>query len=387
MNIVFPYLARWRSANRSRYHHLLEGMARRGHRVWVLQPPPLPDAQETNYTEIEAPLPANLTLVDLPIPTPLWRTRFPLNKLVKKGLATLVAHRVIRHLAERCPIDILLLYNIPHVALTRAISAAVVMDVADDLLAMLAHEAGSARRVVLPPARRAFAHLLASAHLVTCSSSVLAERLGNGVRWLTNGADLEAVALADGRAVRSHYPHPIVGYVGAFEYFVDFDLVLDTAARLPHCTFLLVGGGRNWSQVQKEALGRGLANVHLIGPVPYSQALAAVAAMDVALLPLRLGPVADGTCPLKLFEYLALRRPAVSTPTAELCRIAVEWVFFGQTAEEWAAIIRELVTEPSRAAEKVRRGYAAVQSHYCWDRLTEQLEAWMEEAMQRRRAS
>ena len=64
MNILFPYLARWRSANWSRYHQLLTLLCRKGHRVYVLEPPPLPSAQETNYTDLDVELPEGMVSPD-----------------------------------------------------------------------------------------------------------------------------------------------------------------------------------------------------------------------------------------------------------------------------------------------------------------------------------
>ena len=62
MRLLFPYMARWRSANWSRYHHLLTALARRGHQITVLQAPPLPGARETNYIDLDAPLPAGIAV-------------------------------------------------------------------------------------------------------------------------------------------------------------------------------------------------------------------------------------------------------------------------------------------------------------------------------------
>ena len=41
MKILFPYLARWHSANRSRYHQLLTRLCHLGHQVYVLTAPPM----------------------------------------------------------------------------------------------------------------------------------------------------------------------------------------------------------------------------------------------------------------------------------------------------------------------------------------------------------
>jgi glycosyltransferase involved in cell wall biosynthesis len=349
-----------------------------------MQAPPRPGVPETNYVEIAGPPTPEIDVVDIPVPPRLWRLSFPKDKLVKKGLVSLATWLSLRALAARYAIDVVLLYNVPQVVLAGAVPATVVVDVADDLLAMLDHEAGPlARRVVVPLAGRALRRLVTAADLVTTPSTVLAERLGAKARVLPNGADLREAALADGSGVRRSYSPPILGFVGAFEYFVDFDLVLDVAARLPSCTFLLVGGGRDLPKVRAQVARRGLSNVQFTGPVAYREALNYMAAFDIALIPFRAGPVADGACPLKLFEYVALKRPVVSRPTAEMLRIAADWVAFGATVDEWVEIVRSLLGSPREALTLVQRGYEALESTYRWDRIAVEFERLIESARER----
>ncbi len=59
-----------------------------------------------------------------------------------------------------------------------------------------------------------------------------------------------------------------------------------------------------------------------------------MAATDICLLPFRLNAVSHAACPLKLFEYAALRKPIVSTPLREVQRIAGEFAFFARDQEE-----------------------------------------------------
>jgi glycosyltransferase involved in cell wall biosynthesis len=80
--------------------------------------------------------------------------------------------------------------------------------------------------------------------LVTTPFTVLAERLNGNVMVLPNGTDPDLARRADGLKIRERYKTPIVGFLGAFEYFVDFELVLEAAERLKEITFLLVGTGR-----------------------------------------------------------------------------------------------------------------------------------------------
>jgi glycosyltransferase involved in cell wall biosynthesis len=368
VRILFPYMARWRAANWSRYHHLLGALAARGHEVIVVQAPARPGAQETNYLEMDSPLAPGIRLLDVQLPDALWRRRYPLDKLVKKGLVTVATRLAVSAVGRHQAVDVLLLYNVPQVVLARSTSATVVLDLADDLLAMLSHEVGAwVRPVVMPPARLALSTLIASADVVTTSSAVLAARFGKAVQVVENGADLAAIDRADGRAMRARYAPPIIGFVGAFEYFVDFNLVLDTAARLPACSFVLVGGGRDLDRVRAAVSQRGLRNVVLPGPVDYRGALDHMAAFDVALAPFHTDAVGDAASPLKLFEYAALGRPVLCTPAAEIRRTAGDWAHFGATADEWAACIQAILAAPQAAAARAEIGRAAIATRYRWD--------------------
>lgn len=376
MRILFPYLARWRSANWSRYHHLLSALASRGHEIVVVQPPARPAALETNFLEMDGPVPPGITLVELDLPGTLWRANFPLDKFFKKGLATLASRRATRRLAEEIPFDVLLLYNIPQLILARQIPALLVVDIADDLMAMVQEEATRwSHRMLVPAAGRALGELIGAADLVITPSSVLAEQMAGIAKVLSNGADFRAARQADGAEIRARFLKPIVGYVGAIEYFFDGDLFLDVARRLPHVTMLLVGAGRELPGLREEIRRRRLSNVQCIGAVPYHDALNYMAACDVTLIPFRPGSVANAASPLKLFEYLALRKPVVSSPAAELTRIAADWAFFAVGPNEWADLVNRVVAGPEIASDKIARGFEAVQVRFRWDLLAVEFES------------
>ena len=84
MHILFPYLARYKAINWTRYHHLFGQLAESGHRITVLQPPPA-ELGETNFQDIEVELPENIRLHDVPMPDWFWRRSWPLDMLLKKG--------------------------------------------------------------------------------------------------------------------------------------------------------------------------------------------------------------------------------------------------------------------------------------------------------------
>jgi glycosyltransferase involved in cell wall biosynthesis len=389
MKILFPYLARWHSANRSRYHQLFARLCHLGHQVYALTAPPMgiDDISATdiaNGNEHEQTLPRGLTVAELYAPEmlrPFFRAQIRRTKLLKKGLVSLTSIRQIRRIIEKERIDILFLYNLPQVPLLHLADQTgcrVHFDLADDLVAMMEVEDCLVSRAgggFL--ARAAAERMISRASTVTVASSVLQETINRPSLMLPNGADLAELDRADGSAWRSSVTGPTVGFVGAFEYWVDFDLILESARRLRNVRFLLVGGGRQLKHLRERIADLGLTNIKLTGAMPYREAMNHMAAMDVCLLPFTPGAVSDGSCPLKLFEYAALRKPVVSTSAREVMRIGHGWVSFADDAPEFAAAIESFIADRRLADAVGAAGRAMVERAYNWTNLAKQFEEFL----------
>jgi glycosyltransferase involved in cell wall biosynthesis len=369
VNILFPYLARWNSANWSRYHQLLNTLVEQGHQVVVLQPPARRNVTETNYIELNSGVEGRVTLVEVPMPEGFWESRWPFDKLIKKGSYSLALLSVVGRELRQRQSDVLLLYNLSLAPLLKVEGVFTVFDIADDLPAMLRHEAGWFGSGAAAVARGVQQWMIRRADCVTVASATLGQLVAPQAHVIANGANLNLIAQAQGATYRKRYGQPLVGFVGAFEYFVDFDLVLEAAARLPQTPFLLAGAGRCWDAVRQLVQQRGLTNVHLPGPLPYREALNAIAAMDVCLLPFAPGPVAETSSPLKLFEYAALGKPILSTPQAEIRRIGHNFVAFAASADEWVGILSELLNNEAARRRRGEIGARLIAEVYGWDRL------------------
>ncbi len=370
MIFLFPYMARWRAVNWTRYHQLLTHLCHKGHQVIVLEPPPL-TLSETNFIDLDIALPERMSVVQVPVP--LWRVKTPWQKLVKRGLYTLACRSMMREVMSAHAIDVVVLYNLPQWALLQKGPWLTVFDMADDLTAMLEHELGwlgnwGIRRIAEVLQNR----MVTQCQVVTTASVCLQERLGEKAVVVPNGVCLKEAAGRDGEKLRAQYRQPIVGYLGAFEYFVDFDMVLAVARSLQEVTFLLVGAGRELAAVSKRIAQEGLGNVVLLGPVPHHRVFDYIAAMDVCLIPFHQSAVGEAACPLKLFEYAGAQRPVISTPVREVRTIGQEFVTFASDAQELQQAINDLLHSPQRRAALVAKGVEVVQRQYTWDALTEQ---------------
>lgn len=108
----------------------------------------------------------------------------------------------------------------------------------------------------------------------------------------------------------------IVLYTGQILPGKGADVFVDAAAFFGvNVTFLLVGGsGEFWQRLQRRIVETNLKNVRLIGFVPPAQVPLYQAAADVLVLPATADhAISPYTSPLKLFEYMAARRPIVAS--------------------------------------------------------------------------
>jgi glycosyltransferase involved in cell wall biosynthesis len=383
VHILFPYLARYRAVNWTRYHHLFGQLATMGHRITVLQPPAA-DIGETNFQEIEVDLPANIALQDVAMPGWFWNRRWPLDKLVKKGSYGLACRDTVERIVAEDPVDALIVYNLPQAGLLdiqpRGRKLVRVFDLADDYEAMLAKELG---RLAIGPllwqGRRTLRGMLESADLVLSVSHSLAEDYpGHRIEVLANGVDFARFDAVHGataaRVGGNEAGHRlVVGYLGAFEYFIDFPLILDIAARMPETRFRLIGAGRDFEGVRREAAARGLENVELPGPVPFHRVPAEIAAMDVCLNLFVPIPISHKASPMKLFEYLAMGKPVLTTDLDEVRRYGVDFLVTVHSADEAAAALRRLAADPAERARRAAAGREWVRAAFDWKDIANRL--------------
>jgi glycosyltransferase involved in cell wall biosynthesis len=368
MKILFPYMARWYALNWSRYHSLLVALAQRGHEVHVMQPPALRSA-ETNFQEIAATPVPGLFVHEVSVPSWLWRTSFPFDKLVKKALYSVYSVRTAHRLARQHNVSHVLLYNIPQWRLVNIPGTRTVFDFADDYLDMLKHELGRwAHPWIMGLARRMLSHMFRNASLTTTVSNVLAHQVNEcPVTVVPNGVSVQKAQSALARIQHAAGDRPVVGFLGSFEYFIDFDLILDVAQRLPQCDFVLVGRGRDQPYIEAQIAQRQLKNVRLPGGVPHAEVFNQIGRMDICLNIFKKVPVSERACPIKLFEYASMRKPIVSTRLAELEFVDAGFLYYGDTADEVAACVQQILANPQEARLRAARGYDHVMMKYAQD--------------------
>jgi teichuronic acid biosynthesis glycosyltransferase TuaH len=108
---------------------------------------------------------------------------------------------------------------------------------------------------------------------------------------------------------------PIIGYFGALASWFDYELIRKMAQQDFHNQIVLIGLDYDGSLGKSGILE--LPNIHYPGTVPYSELPSYAQHFDVSIIPFIVNDVTISTSPIKLFEYMALGMPIVTTALPE----------------------------------------------------------------------
>jgi glycosyltransferase involved in cell wall biosynthesis len=169
-----------------------------------------------------------------------------------------------------------------------------------------------------------------------------------------HGVDVEhfgAANGADGEAPDDikDLTHPVIGFHGLIERWIDLDLVAFLARQRPKWSYLMIGR----VAVPAAELPQ-LSNLHFIGSRPYERLPEYGRHLDATIIPYRLNQQVLHANPLKLREYLAMGKPVVSvrTPETEKFRDVVE---LADGPEDFLAKLEKVVQEPMTKEAASRR--------------------------------
>ena len=139
---------------------------------------------------------------------------------------------------------------------------------------------------------------------------------------------------------------PTVGYYGAIASWFDYDLIKKLAQTNKYNIILF--GVIYDDYYRKSGIG-GLAHVHFMGSVDYKVLKNYAAKIDVLTIPFIINDITRATSPLKVFEYMALHKPIVTTDMLE-CR-KYDSVMIGHTHQEFVNLV-SLATKMNAKKDK-----------------------------------
>ena len=178
----------------------------------------------------------------------------------------------------------------------------------------------------------------------------------SSVHFIPNGLDSTFLDAAEreGSPGTGAAASPLAGCMGNLDWRIDFELIAATADRLPGVSFVLAG----WVHpARRQEFDRVIArpNVSFLGSVPHAEIPNLLASFDVGLIPFQVDDRTRTMLPLKLFEFLGMGLPVVSTDLDEV-RPYRSVTRLCSDPKEFACAVGEAIAENSseRRRERIR---------------------------------
>lgn len=179
-----------------------------------------------------------------------------------------------------------------------------------------------------------------------------------------------------------------LAYLGLMEKARGVGIVIEAVAALRaqglSVSLDLVGDGRALPAFRKEAANLGLPGgaVRFHGFIPYQEALGIIAGADAGIIPHFANESWETTIPNKLFDYMSLGLPVVSSDVTPVLRVLEETgagvSFRDRDSSDLVRVLKMLMNPAVRAGMEAA-GRHAVRTRYHW----EQDSARLHEALQR----
>jgi len=160
--------------------------------------------------------------------------------------------------------------------------------------------------------KKAYAH--ASIPIVTAKKikEKYQQYASSDIMVIPNGHNFTSISTSESHApddIRD-IPHPRIGFLGTLFIFTDHSLLEYIIAQRPDYQYVFVGKVQKEFPIEKISI---YPNVHLLGEIRKEDVGGYLDAMDICINPFKRHEVNDSVSPLKVYEYLAFRKPVVST--------------------------------------------------------------------------
>lgn len=371
MNILITSIIDLEKTSYSRLHHFIGHLLGKGHKITVIS---IRDSWKHKGLKQNQELIKKIKI--------RYVTDKEIGLMLQKGMALFSISRILKGIDLK-KIDVHLSYN--SLILSYLISNRLkrynintVYDLADDLPDMIrtSPQVPSFLRIFAGYfSRSMLVKNLKNAKIITISAKEFIDSMGikNYKHvYLPNGVDLNRF-----RPKKSRHKGIVVGYLGALREWVDLRPMLLAVKNLKgyRIKVLIVGGEEDLPQYKEFVRKHRIeSRVNFTGNVPYREVPRYINEMDITTVPFKKNRVTDGTCPLKLLEYIACEKPAIVSKLNETKRMLGKSVLYATTTREWEKQISILYHDAILRELLGRQGRQFVEKNFNWEHICQKME-------------
>lgn len=209
-------------------------------------------------------------------------------------------------------------------------------------------------------------------------ANILHHNPNANVQLICNGVDCDMFSMekwTDNQEYKSWIKKESikVGYYGAMASWVDYEL-LKKLLKDENIQLILIGVAHDDSLYESGLLQ--YENAKFFGKVSYDKLAGYANYFDVCIIPFVLNDITESTSPVKLFEYMSLQKPIVTTALPECRKYNV--IHVAETHEEFCELIYQADAEKNSEELKQKLKICALENS--WESKAKQMKKFLEDS-------
>ena len=145
-------------------------------------------------------------------------------------------------------------------------------------------------------------------------------------------------------------------YIGTIDDWFDFNTITEFANKHKDYTIYLIG------PVNKKIKTPNIKNIKFLGSIEHKYVPSYIEQSDILLLPFMINDVIEYVDPVKMYEYLYLKKPVISSYWGELDQFN-NLIYFYKDKEEFEKNVLKL----SKYKFKQTDDYKKLMTESCWE--------------------
>jgi glycosyltransferase involved in cell wall biosynthesis len=169
----------------------------------------------------------------------------------------------------------------------------------------------------------------------------------------------------------------VIVFVGTMYTFTGIKNIINKFSSLKkNVKFIIIGEGPNYNRIKSIVKSKKLEkNIILLGFIPQKDIAKFIALADICLNPFEVNSITDRILPTKILEYLACKKPVLSTPLNGTKKILLngEYGMIYSTERDFVVKLSELLDNELKLKEIGEKGFEYVVKNHDWQKLSNQL--------------
>lgn len=157
---------------------------------------------------------------------------------------------------------------------------------------------------------------------------------------------------------------PVVGFYGVIDERLDLSLIDQISLKRPEVSFVIIGPV---VKIDPHSLPV-RKNIHYLGKKEYAELPSYLKAFDIAMMPFALNDATRFISPTKTLEFMAAKKPIISTAIYDVVRDYSDVVTVVSSAEAFSQAITSYLEETESQCTKREKRQEAIIAKTSWDR-------------------